>query len=249
MVVGTRQDSARKVQRALTVATNVPPAAEPPKQPQSWWRKVARPFIVTLLGAALSVLILPAFTRQWDDRQKAHETKAAITQEIATATARAVGSSLNERGEVPGDTVNEKATADIANQWLLDRLNIEAKLRAYFSNDLVAQWKTYSELMLGFMELAETTGLVNLGTDWLDPVGPIFEPLIQIPIAKLPVSAKRRQYYTKALLGRSLPRELGIVALSEEVLKAMEALTKNLLAAEPAGFSTTRGDLLRDVLP
>jgi hypothetical protein len=53
-------------------------------------RRIPTPLIVTLLGIGLTAWLLPAFTRQWDDRQKAHEIKAALAFQIAAATADAV---------------------------------------------------------------------------------------------------------------------------------------------------------------
>jgi hypothetical protein len=54
------------------------------------WRRIPTPVIVTLIGLALSAWLLPAITRQWDDRQKAHELKSAIVAEMAAATAPAL---------------------------------------------------------------------------------------------------------------------------------------------------------------
>jgi hypothetical protein len=41
--------------------------------------------IVTLVGIGFSAWF-PAFTRQWDDRQKARELQAAVADSIAVAT-------------------------------------------------------------------------------------------------------------------------------------------------------------------
>jgi hypothetical protein len=53
-------------------------------------RRVPTSLVVTLLGIALTAWLLPAITRQWNDRQKAHELKAAVVAQIAAATARAL---------------------------------------------------------------------------------------------------------------------------------------------------------------
>jgi hypothetical protein len=51
------------------------------------------PVVATVVGVVLSALLslwlIPAFTRQWDDRQKAHDLKAALIAEMATASAQA----------------------------------------------------------------------------------------------------------------------------------------------------------------
>jgi hypothetical protein len=41
-------------------------------------RRVPTSLLVTLLGIALTAWLLPAFTRQWDDRQKAQELQSHV---------------------------------------------------------------------------------------------------------------------------------------------------------------------------
>jgi hypothetical protein len=53
------------------------------------WRRIPTPLIITLIGIVLSAWLLPAITRQWDDRQKAHQVKSALVTEMAEANARA----------------------------------------------------------------------------------------------------------------------------------------------------------------
>src|SRR5438874_375987 len=50
-------------------------------------RRVPTSLLVTLLGIALTAWLLPAFTRQWDDRQKSHELAASLIGESAAANA------------------------------------------------------------------------------------------------------------------------------------------------------------------
>ena len=56
--------------------------------PRRW--KVPTSIVVTFLGIALTAWLLPAFTRQWEDRQKARELQAGIADNIALATAELV---------------------------------------------------------------------------------------------------------------------------------------------------------------
>jgi hypothetical protein len=73
---------------SLTAMAGAPPSqAQSSGRERSWRRRVPTALLVTLLGIGLTAWILPAFTRQWDDRQKAHELKAAIVAESASATA------------------------------------------------------------------------------------------------------------------------------------------------------------------
>src|SRR3954447_9135903 len=61
--------------------------AEPAKAPR---RRVPTAVLVSILGIALSAWLLPAVTRQWDDRQKERELKAQIIAQMASSTAKAV---------------------------------------------------------------------------------------------------------------------------------------------------------------
>ncbi len=88
---------------------------------------------MTLAGVVLSAWLLPAFTRQWDDRQKARQLKAAIVADMASDSARAL---IGAGRSKPSDGVAES--------WLRASAQIEAQLRAYFSADVVAAWQVYS---------------------------------------------------------------------------------------------------------
>jgi hypothetical protein len=53
-------------------------------------RRIPTSLVVTLLGITLSAWLLPAITRQWDDRQKAHELQAVLVANMASASAKAL---------------------------------------------------------------------------------------------------------------------------------------------------------------
>jgi hypothetical protein len=93
--------------------------------------------------AALSVWIAPAVTRQWDDRQKARELQAGIIASMQSATAAAL-----DGGEpiwsAPPKHVNQDATLD---NWELSSLGIEARLRTYMPQRIVAAWQLYRFLI------------------------------------------------------------------------------------------------------
>ena len=60
----------------------------PEKHPRRF--RVPTPIILDPAGLVLSAWLLPAFTRQWDDRQKAHEVKSSVVSEIAAASAHSL---------------------------------------------------------------------------------------------------------------------------------------------------------------
>ena len=127
-------------------------------RPLLFWRRIPTPLLVTLVGLVLSAWLLPAITRQWDDRQKAHELKSAIVADMASATAPAlIGGEANWKPHVsrPGKArvvhvegqLTPAAKARLGHDWSLASLRIEARLRAYFSNHVVQAWQIYSWLI------------------------------------------------------------------------------------------------------
>ena len=83
--------------------------------------------------------MLPAFARQWDDRQKANELQVALVSEVASATAS--GLSTGEALQVEG-RLNEAANATTRREWSLSALRVEGRLRAYFPDStLVTIWQ------------------------------------------------------------------------------------------------------------
>ena len=88
-----------------------PPAAEAPADAapaapaeRSRFRlRVPKALLITVLGFVLSAWLLPAMTRQWDDRQKVHELKAGVVSEMASVSAKAlIGGEAVWSGKHPG---------------------------------------------------------------------------------------------------------------------------------------------------
>src|SRR3954452_1663024 len=111
-------------------------AAAEPKRPLL--RRIPTSMLVTLLGIALTAWLLPAFTHQWDDRQKAQELKTGIVADMASETSRALiaGEAIWSRRKVD----KEKALDD----WSVASLRLETRLRAYFGPDVVSAWEIYT---------------------------------------------------------------------------------------------------------
>ena len=88
---------------------------------------------VTLLGAALTVWLAPAFTRQWEDRQQARDLQAGFAEQIVVSAFRTIrdGARL-AHGEGQYDV--------ILAQWKEAGLTTEVKAKAYFAPPIVSQW-------------------------------------------------------------------------------------------------------------
>jgi hypothetical protein len=131
------------------------PQAEPRKR--RWWRfKIPTAVIVTLVGIALTAWLLPAFTRQWDDRQKERALKAKLVADMAAASAQMVieGEDFlaSGRNAVPSGHRHSLA-------WSRAQLMVGARLRAYFPSGpgpfnfpsrIAADWQIYTYLVTFF---------------------------------------------------------------------------------------------------
>ena len=125
------------------------------KQPrrERWRRRVSTSVLVTVLLATLSVWIASAFTRQWDDRQKARVLQANIADQIGIAAAQTAGGlvALVESNRGPQDVQR------FQQQGLLNQLRIYARLRAYYPGSRVLRvWSDYVKLVEGLTTMALT---------------------------------------------------------------------------------------------
>jgi hypothetical protein len=247
-----------------------------------FWRRIPTPLLVTLIGLVLSAWLLPAITRQWDDRQKAHELKSAVVADMAAANAQAlIGGEGNWKPPDPrkdqviaGGQLPPAAKARLGYDWSLASLRIEARLRAYFPNHVVQAWQIYSWLIdrwddshAGTAE-AQLLALPMTGMDLRPGAAEALARVIsvdrQVRIGEGPrlESDFAGPFEAEALgqvrdfLGRRLPPPAesrppvyGERSLEATLMRLEEEIGAEVLAAHTRGYSTTTGDLLRDLVP
>jgi hypothetical protein len=252
-------------------APDAGPAAEK-KRPLL--RRIPTPLIVTLLGIALTAWLLPAFTRQWDDRQKAHELKTAMVADMASASAHALTG-----GDAiwAGRNVNKEAVADA---WSVANLQLDARLHAYFNPRIVTAWQLYAWFVdrfdNGYRVQAEDGLLVASG--WAGGNAFDLEPPAARWVGALLVTgrdgirgtdlifAARRVSGHPATFEGSALQELASVVHNHMTFfenrfsrdaRTIEALlyelekeiAREVLADHVAGYSTTYHDLIADLTP
>src|SRR5262245_28789084 len=98
-------------------------------------RRVPTSLIVTVVGIALTAWLLPALTRQWDDRQKAHELKVALVSEMSLATAEALTDgrdTLFRRSNVEQSKFTKRLgivpMTAVERNWSIASLQLQSKL-------------------------------------------------------------------------------------------------------------------------
>jgi hypothetical protein len=223
----------------MTVANDVaakpaPPGVSLPRAGRLAFH-VPTPVLATLLGAALTVWIAPAFTRQWDDRERARDVKAAITQDMVGAAGpviRSIGPLVAGRGDY----------ASTRARWHEAGAKVGVKLGAYFPARVVRDWQ--AAVLRGDLLLIASDGVGK------DPNAPIASR--QSSLAEnLKLLGLDPQYagQTAGLLLDPGTRELGVENLGQWMWASLERTVDGVFSAHPSGFSTTRRDWLHDVLP
>jgi hypothetical protein len=238
-----------------------------------WRLRLPASVVVTLLVAALSTWIAPAIARQWDDRQKAQELKAAVVGDMATATS----SALVGGEAIWADPPRQVNRAAIADDWACSSLAIEARLRAYFSQQIVTYWQIYTWLVDEYVsgDRAQATAALNSAAKSLATRRTTLDPPMQKAIADVLFVGRHHAPSARAPdfegngrleqiavldleqhLGRFLrPQqedELEPASLDEvhsALVAYQEELTRRVLAAHTTSFSTNVQDLLDDLLP
>jgi hypothetical protein len=212
--------------------------AEPQAEPRRRWRvKIPTSVVVTLLGIALTAWLLPAFTRQWDDRQRAAEVKAAISSQIAAATAQALIRSrqLARTWEQPSrkQRVLKHRLSDL---WLSDSIKIETHVRAYFnSEEIVGRLHAYNGTMESLFLVAAYPRAINV----YGRAGMYAENL-----------GLSRQRLENAMDDVThVAPDVWFETLIQAVLAKENDLTAAVSHAHVVGYSTTTRDLIHDLLP
>ncbi len=104
------------------------------------FRKImSHPFLLLMVGAIVSSIIIPNFTRQWQDNEKQLELKTALADDINKAVSDSVVSTRLV------DRFNEKDFDDSFRSWQISKEMIGSKIEAYFSDDSIRQnWDNLS---------------------------------------------------------------------------------------------------------
>jgi hypothetical protein len=210
----------------------------------------------TLVGVALSAWLLPAITKQWDDRRSAHELKASLVGRIAAASSNAFtggrNALLRPHSSDPYERVEPGVPTPLA-KWSAASIQIDAKLGAYLPASVVADWRAYSSLVTDVLGAIyarhDQSPLEFLGTPHLATL-PAYTAAKHLLYGKLARDLDRFQGSRGPLrrgLGIDLPNEYGDLQL--RLVKLEQTLGAEVLAAHPFGYSTSARDLLHDLVP
>jgi hypothetical protein len=105
---------------------------------------LAHPLTLLIIGALLSSLLIPSWTRQWQDRQSELKVKVGLVDRIDNSVA---GIIMATQFAVLGAEGQSRADYDRAyRQWEVERRLIRSQLRAYYpERPLAGDWEELSE--------------------------------------------------------------------------------------------------------
>lgn len=220
--------------------------------------KVPTTVFVTLLVALLSVAVGPALARQWDDRQKAREFQVQLVERVRATTAdiQAELRSFAYSSQRDPWPVRD----GIFDRWEVSRLEVETELRVYYGEHGVNAWRSYVRAVKGLGVLAAYEAGAPDGRSWrtvvAEPVcyGGCSRPEPDEYVRRIAPAGDARvptaDDYIAIFRGRrEFLRESGLGNLSRRLADQASTVVNLILRKEPRGFSTTRRDMLRDLLP
>jgi hypothetical protein len=123
------------------------------------WTFLRHPLVIAVLAAAFSALLIPHFTRQWQDRQREQELKQSLLEEVSTSSTTAVRQAISLAGgqnRAAGGETGEGASdiyAVLRNSWLIRRASPRSRIIVYFPN-LYGCWYSYERAVADFLSLA-----------------------------------------------------------------------------------------------
>ncbi len=230
--------------------------------------RVPSSVLLTLLVALLSVWVAPAFARQWDERQKARELQAALAQDVAVSTTAAIGDGL---AALTGAASLDPTAA--AKEWDTARARLEAELRVYYPEDAVIQdWYLASMDIADLQRMApEVRGVFEAAYGQPRDISQdiyqgalarqyLIDLFYEKPASRsdtLPPGTRERakkrgdDYARWVFDARESQDPVRFLAklLRRMFAQRVDTTLAHILKTTPEGFSTTRRDLLRDLLP
>jgi len=232
--------------------------------------------VITAVSALIASWLLPAFTRQWQDRQKARELKDGLVARLDEATTRTVIATriLVDRSSPEAQTADQRqlelksasgpgrARADAAFRAALEK---ERDTRAVSYIRLISDWLVTRSVTRSKLATYFPTSKVDM--DWTDYADHV---TLYVRLASRNPEQQKKDFLQSLVryLGRAPPgwellakdpRKLSksqysrfAVAdgyLTEFLLEDKNDLVRTIVGGHVAGFSTDSGDLLRDLLP
>ena len=123
---------------------------------------LSHPFSLLIVGAIISSLIIPYYTKSWQDYQKELEIKSDIASDISkTMTDYVINGRLVQMPGFMDQIDYTKSTIE----WEISKSVIKSRIQSYFNNlQLIKTWDNLTFYLTEFVSLE--TGLSKKNTDF-----------------------------------------------------------------------------------
>jgi hypothetical protein len=246
--------------------------------PRRRWR-IPTSIVVTFLGIALTAWLLPAFTRQWDDRQKANELKARLVQEIAAAAPVELQMQDLWITALIYERRKPKEIARSMQDFFRSDSTIKAELRAYFpsrtihyayergrrrvsgsrtvDSDAVQAWRAYANAVYAFYDLELVLGWPRLvtarfATDHkIEGEDRLYTDFLRIidPSKRAEETAATWVEWYSPWRKKPQGTAFALSNVAGMIPLKQQQAAEQVLAAKPRGYSTTPSDLIDELVP
>jgi hypothetical protein len=134
-------------------------AAAPRPRSSTAWRHelgqwLANPFVVTVVAAILGGLLIPHFTRSWQDHQKELEIKTDLVGQMSESVGDAVATGRFIAADLVPPASQQGEWNDGYRAWTTASASIGAGLRAYVGSDVGSDWRSFSDTVTNFFLLS-----------------------------------------------------------------------------------------------
>jgi hypothetical protein len=194
-------------------------------------RWIPRSLLLAVLGIGLSSWLIPALTRQWDDRQKAGEIKAVLIADMATSTGRVL-LDAQAFSDAPARSRPSTRERDASMKvWSVAVLDIRARLNAYFGSAATDAWAEVTRYVTGTLSRAYGGNVHDVYVRGRLE-GPATGP------------GRLQDVYAQYYSG-----EIDLNEMAAQLLTQEDDFARAILSMNVRGYSTTWHDLLSDLLP
>jgi hypothetical protein len=206
------------------------------KEKPRHWPGFVTAVVVAVVGAFLTTWFLPAFTRQWNDRQKVTEIKASLVADMAWTTGRALAdaqaadANARARPAPASESSGVNQTRPIPEsfkQWFGESMQIRGRLLAYFGTEAVERWELVTKFVAATMRAAYPRSNI-----------PLFDAKRESP--------KRLE---NAFVAWAFGSPDQFMALERAILAAEDGVAMRLRDLHISGYNTGWRDVWRDLLP
>jgi hypothetical protein len=209
---------------------------------------LAHPLVITVVSALLASVLIPLFTRQWQDRQKELDLKRDLVETIAgssTSTVRSgISLALGHISAAGGDQDEQAGEVypRLSNTWLVQRAITRSTISTYFPGQEDC-WYRYSDMLTSYLSLAAGgkrghSGAVGEIRTFVDQTRHTCQRVGDLPEvvqARYATLASRIKWAD--LVAKSKPGFGGsYAALGELLLIGKDGIVKSIVAAEARGY-------------